>query len=521
MPVEAQTVSYTYIGDGSTTAFPFPSRILSAADIIVGVNGAIQTGVVVSGISDSGATVTLASAPAAGARVVLLRAPPFSQLVDFVNGQTVLEGTLDNALDKLTMMAQYLLLLVRGAVRVSELSGDTPPLIEAPLAPGRALIVNPAGDKLIAGPNAEDIAGAQGYAQQAEDARDLAEDYRDEAADWAAMARNDWVVQQFTGDGATVAFTLSADPGTVNNTFVTVDAVLQSKSAYTVAGTTLTFSEAPATGVPIEVAFGFRVTVGTPADGSITKPKLAAASVDETKLDTAPARVAAMRTALGIGYTLKKITPFTADGTWTPAAGTKLAILRTQGGGGGGGGASGSGDSGASAAAGGGGGGFSERWLTAGWGATEAVTIGAAGAAGEASGGGSGGSGGTTSIGTLCTASGGTGGTGATVRSTTVARGSQPPGGGGNGGGAGGTVLYSFARTGGNGGIGSIYSSTAVSGAGGDSAMSSGGQPRPETATGVVGSGYGAGGSGGAAANATDQAGGAGTIGYAEIIEYE
>lgn len=284
MPVEAQTVSYTYIGDGSTTAFPFPSRILSASDIIVGVNGAIQTGVVVSGISDSGATVTLAAAPAAAARVVLLRAPPFSQLVDFVSGQTVLEGTLDNALDKLTMMAQYLLLLVRGAVRVSELSGDTPPLIETPLAPGRALIVNPAGDKIIAGPNAEDIAGAQGYAQQAEDARDLAEDYRDEAADWAALARNDWVVQQFTGDGVTTAFVLSADPGTVNNTFVTVDAVPQSKLAYTVTGTTLTLSEAPALGAPIEVAFGFRVAVGTPVDGSITEPKHATGGVSTRAL---------------------------------------------------------------------------------------------------------------------------------------------------------------------------------------------------------------------------------------------
>lgn len=300
MPVEAQTVSYTYIGDGSTTAFPFPSRVLSASDILVGVNGVLQSGVVVSDISDEGATVTLPVAPVAAARVVLLRAPPFSQLVDFVSGQTVLEGTLDNALDKLTMIAQYLLLLVRGAVRVSELSGDTPPLIETPLAPGRALIVNPAGDKIIAGPSAEDIAGAQGYAQQAEDARDLAEGYRDEAEDYAALARNDWVVQQFTGDGVTTAFVLSADPGTVNNTFVTVDAVLQSKTAYSLAGTTLTLSEAPDIGVPVEVAFGFRVAVGTPADGSITKPKLAAASVDETKLDTAPARVTAMQAALGI-----------------------------------------------------------------------------------------------------------------------------------------------------------------------------------------------------------------------------
>lgn len=110
MPVEAQTVEYTYTGDGVSTGFPFPSRVLAASDIVVGVNGNLVTsGYEVSGVgADSGGVVTFTTPPEAGATVLLLRKPPISQLLDFVNGQSVLETTLDTGLDKLTMIAQYL-----------------------------------------------------------------------------------------------------------------------------------------------------------------------------------------------------------------------------------------------------------------------------------------------------------------------------------------------------------------------------------------------------------------------------
>lgn len=222
-----------------------------------------------------------------------------------------------------------------------------------------------------------------------------------------------------------------------------------------------------------------------------------------------------------LGYRLRKVTNFTSSGTWTPAAYTRLAVIKCQGGGGGGGGSSASG-SGAGAGAGGGAGGYKIRALTAGWGATETVTIGAAGAAGADTGG-DGGAGGSTSVGTLVTAAGGAGGTGSTSRSTSDIRGSQPPGTGGGTGGSGGTLLYDFDVSGGNGGIGSVFgsSTTAVSGRGGSSALGSGGQERPEGAAGVPGTGYGAGGSGGSANSATGRAGAVGTAGIVIIEEYE
>lgn len=61
--------------------------------------------------------------------------------------------------------------------------------------------------------------------------------------------------QNFTGDGATVAFTLSAAPGSENSTFVYVNGVYQQKNTYSVSGTTLTFSQAPPITSTIEVMF--------------------------------------------------------------------------------------------------------------------------------------------------------------------------------------------------------------------------------------------------------------------------
>ncbi len=65
-------------------------------------------------------------------------------------------------------------------------------------------------------------------------------------------------VNTFSGDGSTTAFTLSTDPVNENNTNVFIDGVYQSKSNYSVSGTTLTFSTAPPNGSGIEVSLGFQ-----------------------------------------------------------------------------------------------------------------------------------------------------------------------------------------------------------------------------------------------------------------------
>lgn len=75
-----------------------------------------------------------------------------------------------------------------------------------------------------------------------------------------------FLTDQFSGNGSTVAFTLSAAPANTNSIIVAVSGVLQDPSTYSVSGTTLTFSAAPPAGTGnISVRF-----LGIPASGVTT-----------------------------------------------------------------------------------------------------------------------------------------------------------------------------------------------------------------------------------------------------------
>jgi hypothetical protein len=60
-------------------------------------------------------------------------------------------------------------------------------------------------------------------------------------------------VDEFTGDGANVAFTLSVTPTSKNFTFAVVQGIMQPKSSYSVTGPVLTFSSAPPLDALVEV----------------------------------------------------------------------------------------------------------------------------------------------------------------------------------------------------------------------------------------------------------------------------
>lgn len=62
-------------------------------------------------------------------------------------------------------------------------------------------------------------------------------------------------IYESVGDGTTVAFSLSGSPSTENQTNVYVNGVYQQKSTYSVAGSVLTFSEAPPNTSKIEVSY--------------------------------------------------------------------------------------------------------------------------------------------------------------------------------------------------------------------------------------------------------------------------
>ena len=88
----------------------------------------------------------------------------------------------------------------------------------------------------------------------------------------------------FTGDGSDTTFTLGTDPLHENNTMVFLDGVYQHKSTYSVSGTTLTFSTAPASGVAIECITHTQTEVNTPASNSVVTASIVDDNVTQAKI---------------------------------------------------------------------------------------------------------------------------------------------------------------------------------------------------------------------------------------------
>lgn len=209
---------------------------------------------------------------------------------------------------------------------------------------------------------------------------------------------------------------------------------------------------------------------------------------------------------------------FTANGTYTPTAGTNSVVVEGVGGGGGSGGnpAQAAGAGGMSAA--GSGGSYARARYTSGFsGAT--VTVGASGTAGNSTT--AGGNGGATSFGSLMSCPGGIGGSiGGTSTSVAGVTGAAAPS-------ActvtGGTTIASIRGAAGGGGFASVSGGASVSGSGGGSALGLGGPGLGSNGSynGQAGSGYGGGASGaysGSSGGATT--GGAGTAGIVIVYEY-
>jgi len=99
-----------YVGNGATTVFAYTFRILTSADIEVqdaGVVKTLTTDYTVSGVGDaSGGSVTFLVAPLNLNNVALLRKEKIDQQTAYVEANAFPEASHENAVDKLTMIAQ-------------------------------------------------------------------------------------------------------------------------------------------------------------------------------------------------------------------------------------------------------------------------------------------------------------------------------------------------------------------------------------------------------------------------------
>ena len=111
--------------------------------------------------------------------------------------------------------------------------------------------------------------------------------------------------QSFTPNGSTTAFTLSHQVANANDLEVFVGNVRQEPTtAYTASGTTLTMSEAPATGLNFYVIFKNKAQVTTtPPDNSVGTAKLLDDAVTSAKLATDSVSTDALNLASNYTFT--------------------------------------------------------------------------------------------------------------------------------------------------------------------------------------------------------------------------
>jgi hypothetical protein len=90
------------------------------------------------------------------------------------------------------------------------------------------------------------------------------------------------VVQDQTGDGVTTAFGMGASPSSENATNVFIDGVYQSKTGYSISGSTLTFSEAPPLYSAIEIVSNQTAIIGGTDAGLVSYNEGDTGAVDRT-----------------------------------------------------------------------------------------------------------------------------------------------------------------------------------------------------------------------------------------------
>lgn len=144
MTISATQVRKSFTGDGSTTAFTYNYRFLANGDLKVYLNGTLKTittHYTVTGAGDAGGgTVTFLTAPAVGDEVVIINDPSNTQSLDLVDNDIFPAESLEQVLDRLTLMIQ----------RCRDLNARAVTLSDTDLSLAAATLPSPVADQLLA-----------------------------------------------------------------------------------------------------------------------------------------------------------------------------------------------------------------------------------------------------------------------------------------------------------------------------------------------------------------------------------
>jgi len=177
MTVSSLVYKISYAGNGTSTAFAVPFYFLANSQLLVTLRSAagvetiqlLDVNYTVTGAGVlTGGTVTMTVAPATGATVTISRNVPITQTTDFQPNDRLPAETLEQTVDKLTMICQQLADSSDRALRfpISDTSTDT----ELPTSAARAnryLRFNSSGNPIAASIIADITASASDLANAA------------------------------------------------------------------------------------------------------------------------------------------------------------------------------------------------------------------------------------------------------------------------------------------------------------------------------------------------------------------
>lgn len=267
MTVTNTTARNQYTATAGQTVFAYTFEVYNKNDLAVLQNGttlAEGTNYTVSGVgNDSGGNITLSVGATAGDIITVFRDMALERLTDYQNSGDFLASEVNEDFDRLWLAMQQ---------------------------------ESDANDRAIVKP-VEDLDSINMVLPLASTRKNTFLTF-DGTGAVAVTAAGDpstpstIVREQFTGDGSTTVFTVSAAPGGLGQSSqVFIDGVYQKIDSYSVPGTSLTFTEAPPLNSSIEYV-AFRVTdIGatssdlvsyTPASGSATTVQARLRSIDDT-----------------------------------------------------------------------------------------------------------------------------------------------------------------------------------------------------------------------------------------------
>ena len=234
-----------FVGNTGTGPYAFTFNILQSSDIIVYKNNALlteTTDYTVTIDANGTGNVTLVVALVSTDILTMIGGRELSRTTDFVTAGDLLASSLNEQLDSNVIMSQQL--DERFGRTIKAQPGDEDATLDLPLVADRA-------NRLM-------MFDTEGNASVASD----------DALGNLIVGAN-FITDAFTGDGSTVAFTLSVAANSKNNTQVHVDGVYQNKAGYSLNGAVLTFSEAPPLNAAIEVVSGDSIAEGTTTNASV------------------------------------------------------------------------------------------------------------------------------------------------------------------------------------------------------------------------------------------------------------